>query len=50
MGMVVTGTCGWKRTRPLVVIGDSEVWFFSMMWEKGADANPVEFLDHRHLV
>ncbi len=26
-------------------IGESGIWFFSMMWEYGQDAAPVEFLD-----
>lgn len=26
-------------------IGESGVWFFSLMWEHGRDAAPVEFLD-----
>ena len=32
------------------VIGDSEVWFFSLMWENGPDADPVEFLDNGNLI
>lgn len=31
-------------------IGESGIWFFSMMWEDGRDAPPAEFLDDRHLV
>lgn len=31
-------------------IGESGVWFFSLMWENGADQDPVEFLDDRNLV
>ena len=31
-------------------IGESGIWFFSMMWEHGRDANPVEFLDDRGIV
>ena len=32
------------------VIGDSDVWFFSMMWENGRDADPEEFLDDGHII
>jgi hypothetical protein len=28
-------------------LGESGIWFFSMMWEHGAEATPVEFLDDR---
>ena len=31
-------------------IGESGIWFFSMMWEHGKDAEPVEFLDDRNRV
>lgn len=31
-------------------IGESGVWFFSMMWEHGRDAEPVEFLDDDNIV
>ena len=31
-------------------IGESSVWFFSLMWEHGCDAPPVEFLDERNIV
>lgn len=31
-------------------IGESGIWFFSLMWEKGKDKPPVEFLDDRGLV
>lgn len=31
-------------------IGESGVWFFSMLWENGADQPPVEFLDDRNLL
>lgn len=31
-------------------IGESGVWFFSMMWEAGHDAPPSEYLDDRHLI
>jgi hypothetical protein len=28
-------------------IGESGIWFFSLMWEHGKDAPPVEFLDDK---
>ena len=31
-------------------IGESGIWFFSLMWEHGSDANPVEFIDDRNLL
>ena len=31
-------------------IGESGIWFFSLMWEHGKDAEPVEFLDDRNIV
>ena len=31
-------------------IGESGIWFFSMMWEYGDDAEPVEFLDDRAII
>jgi len=31
-------------------IGESAIWFFSLMWERGKDNDPVEFLDERGLV
>lgn len=31
-------------------IGESGVWFFSLMWEEGKEAAPVEFLDDRNIV
>jgi hypothetical protein len=31
-------------------IGESGIWFFSMMWEHGDDKPPVEFLDDRNIV
>ena len=30
-------------------IGESGVWFFSLLWENGSDQLPVEFLDERNL-
>jgi hypothetical protein len=31
-------------------IGENGIWFFSLMWEDGKDAAPVEFLDNRNIV
>ncbi|MBI5141460.1 MAG: hypothetical protein HZA20_04605 [Nitrospirae bacterium] len=31
-------------------IGESGIWFFSLMWEHGRDHEPVEFLDDRGIV
>ena len=31
-------------------IGESGIWFFSLMWEHGKDKEPVEFLDERGIV
>ncbi len=31
-------------------IGESGIWFFSLMWEHGKDKEPVEFLDDRGIV
>lgn len=31
-------------------LGESGIWFFSMMWEHGHSAPPVEFLDDRSIV
>jgi hypothetical protein len=31
-------------------IGESGIWFFSLMWEHGRDAEPVEFLDDRNIL
>lgn len=31
-------------------IGESGIWFFSLMWEHGRDAKPVEFLDDRSIL
>jgi hypothetical protein len=31
-------------------IGESDIWFFSLMWEHGKDAPPVEFLDERNIL
>ena len=31
-------------------IGESGIWFFSLMWENGKDKEPVEFLDDRGVV
>lgn len=31
-------------------IGESGIWFFSLMWEHGKDAPPVEFLDDGNIL
>ena len=31
-------------------IGESGIWFFSLMWERGKDKEPVEFLDDRGII
>jgi len=31
-------------------IGESGIWFFSLMWEHGKEKEPVEFLDERGIV
>ena len=31
-------------------IGESGIWFFSLMWERGGDQEPSEFLDDRNIV
>ncbi len=31
-------------------IGESGVWFFSLMWEHGKDAPPAEFLDDKNIL
>jgi hypothetical protein len=31
-------------------IGESGIWFFSLMWEHGKDAPSVEFLDDRNIL
>lgn len=31
-------------------IGESDVWFFSLMWEHGRDAEPVEFVDDSRIL
>ena len=31
-------------------IGESGIWFFSLMWEDGKDKEPVQFLDDRGVV
>ena len=49
-----------KNTRPLdskmtftpadFCIGESGIWFYSLMWEHGQQQDPVEFLDDRNLL
>lgn len=31
-------------------IGESGIWFYSLMWEQGKNNEPVEFLDDRNIV
>jgi hypothetical protein len=31
-------------------VGESGIWFFSMMWEHGRDKDPVEYLDDRNIL
>lgn len=31
-------------------IGESGIWFFSLMWEHGRDAEPAEFLDDKNIL
>jgi hypothetical protein len=31
-------------------IGESGIWFYSLMWEQGKDKEPAEFLDERGIV
>jgi hypothetical protein len=31
-------------------IGESGIWFYSLMWERGKNEPPVEFLDDRGIV
>ena len=31
-------------------IGESGIWFYSLMWENGREAEPVAFLDDRNIV
>ncbi len=31
-------------------IGESGIWFYSLLWENGKDQTPVEFLDDENIV
>ncbi len=31
-------------------IGESGIWFYSLMWEHGKDQEPIEFIDDRNIV
>ncbi len=31
-------------------IGESGIWFFSLLWENGKDAEPTEFLDDKNIL
>jgi len=39
-----------KFTPAYFCIGESAIWFFSMMWEEGKDSDPVEFLDNKNVL
>lgn len=30
-------------------LGESGIWFYSLLWEHGREEEPVEFLDERHV-
>jgi hypothetical protein len=38
----------FRLANPLEV--DSRIWFYSLMWERGKDKEPVEFLNDRGIV
>ena len=38
------------REIPKSRIGESGIWFFSLMWEHGSDVEPVEFLDDKNVL
>ena len=31
-------------------IGESDIWFYSLLWENGSDAEPVAFLDDANVI
>ena len=31
-------------------IGEGGIWFYSLMWENGREAEPIAFLDDRNIV
>ena len=31
-------------------MGESDIWFYSLMWEQGKDNEPIEYLDESHIV
>ena len=31
-------------------IGESGIWFYSLMWERGRNKAPIEFLDERGII
>lgn len=39
-----------KFTPADFVIGESGIWFFSMMWEHGKEKPPAEFLDDENIL
>ncbi|MFN8440678.1 MAG: hypothetical protein U0175_07920 [Caldilineaceae bacterium] len=53
---IPTAEGGYRvETRPFwspasFTIGESGLWFFSLLWENGPDQPPVEFLDQQNVV
>ena len=37
-------------TPAVFCIGESGIWFFSLLWEQGRNAAPVEFLDNKNIL
>ena len=31
-------------------IGESDIWFYSLMWEQGKNNKPVEYLDESNIL
>ncbi len=31
-------------------IGESGIWFYSLMWENGVESEPIDFLDDKNIV
>jgi len=31
-------------------IGESGIWFYSLLWENGSEEEPIEFLDERNVL
>ncbi len=47
-GFVALGMPLW--TPASFTIGESGVWFYSLLWENGSDQVPVAFLDDRNVL